>query len=1157
MKKKRMNDHPDIIRLVKKGVLIMKLTLFLIILCVLQSAASVYSQTKYFSMSEKEISIKELMQKIESKSEFRFFYEAQKINVNAKVEVDISNGTIDEILKQVFDNHEIEYKVLENNFIVLKLKNENGNFAIEQQIQQKQRSISGKVTDATGISLPGVTVMIKETTIGTITDSNGIFSIPNVPSNATLVFSFVGMKTQEIVVGNNSTINVELAEETIGIEEVVAIGYGTKLKGELTGAVSKVDNKLFETRPITNTMNALQGGLPGVTVTRGSGQPGNNNYSLQIRGASSISGSKPLILIDGIPGDLDLLNPNDISELTVLKDAAAAIYGARAADGVILVTTKKGKRGTPTITYSGNYGIKKPTFLKTKTNTQQLAEMFDEGMRNVGEPGVSQEVFNKIKANAEPDVESGWLKYLENYPGFYQSHNWNDVVYGNGVQQMHNVSISGGGDNNNYLISTGYQRNGGTFNFGENHSDRYNLRMNYDFKFFDRLNVETRSSFESQQTIEPSALDLVMYILPRIGSYVPLYNTEGQFYKYQGGFRNPAQYLQEAGSNKSDYSILSTNVKFNLSILNDLKLVTQLGARLSYRDNKATHPTFTEYNWDGSIFDKINVPNSADYYDSKNLYKISTAYLDYNKILNNKHHLNLMAGASHETNDSQSKSITGYNFASNELFTLNLADRTKTEYADFTGYASDWALQSYFGRFSYSYDEKYLVDITTRIDGSSKFAPSKRWSALFPSVAFAWNLSKEDFFKSLNTFDNLKLRASWGQSGNQDLAFGNYDYISLISLTGKYPMGFPNVGLPGAVPNIASQERTWETIETKNVGIDFTVLKSRLSGSFDYYVKTNNNMLVNAQLPAVLGGDAPTQNIGKLKTNGWDLLLGWNDKKGDFKYSISVIVSDSKNKLVELKGNDAYSEGLVYARQGYSLNSYFGYEFDGIIQNEGQLAAYKQLENVPTKLGLGDVMFKDLDGDGKITAYGDPAKGTKGDMKYLGNLLPRYTYSSNISLSYKRFDLNILLQGVGKRQGMVEGTSSSRPFFDIWDQPMKYFYGKTWSPDNLNSKYPRIIPGSLGWDELRDWDWSTSSMRMNNYAYLKLKTLTLAYNIPKILCSKLKMESIRVYFSGEDLLTLSKGTWGGMINPEEIWQRTDDQTYPFSSTVSMGIDIKF
>lgn len=1024
------------------------------------------------------------------------------------------------------------------------------NFLVAQQ-----NTVTGTVKDENSLPLEGVSITVKgKPTTGAITDARGNFSL-DASANDILVFEFVGYAKQEIKVSGSTTLDITLQLQDTKLDEVVVIGYGTKLKGELTGAVSKVDNKAFETRPLTNTMNALQGALPGVTITRGSGRPGFENYSAQIRGASSVGGSRVLVLIDGIPGDLNLINPNDIAEVTVLKDAAASIYGARAADGVIIVTTKGGKKGKPTILYAGNYGIKKPQYLKRRTNTLQLAEMYDEGMRNVNQPGVTEEVFEKIRNNAEPDP-TGWLKYLENFPGFYQSHDWIDAVFGTGVQQMHNISISGGGDYNSYLFSAGYQRNEGVFKHGTNYSERYNLRMNYDFKISDRLNFETRTNFENQPTVSPTALGSILYFVNQMGSYVPIYNPHGQLYKYQGGFRNPIQYLKEAGTNRDDAYRLSTNLKGNLKILNDLLLVGQVGVIVDFIERKETRPTFAQHNWDGSNFDIVNVPNSALFTNARNVYRNYTGYLDYNKTIAGRHRINAMAGASREGKDYQNQSITGYNFASNEIFTLNLADRTKTQYANFSGGASDWALQSYFGRLSYSFDKKYLVDFTTRMDGSSKFAQNKRWSALFPSVAVAWNLSEEDFMRSLHVFDNLKLRASWGQSGNQELSFGNYDYISLISISGNYPMGIPNVGLPGAVSSIASQSRTWETIEARNLGVDFAVLGGRLSGTFDYYIKSNKNMLVNDQLPATLGGAAPTQNIGRLETKGWDFSLGWNDQIGNFKYSISGMLSDAKNKLLELKGNDAYGEGLIYARKGYSLNSYFGYQFDGIIQNAEQLAAYKQLGNVPGNVGIGDVMYRDVDGDGKITAFGDASKGTQGDMVYLGNLLPRYMYSSNISLSYKGFDLGIFLQGIGKRQGIRTGEFAF-PFTSVWMQPLEYFYGKNWTPDNPGARYPRIIPGAVGFDEIRNWNWRYSSMRMNNLAYLRLKVMTLSYNLPQTLVQRAKMQNVRVYVSGQDLFTFSKNTWNRSFDPEETWERSDEQTYPFTSVISFGLDIKF
>jgi TonB-linked SusC/RagA family outer membrane protein len=534
-----------------------------------------------------------------------------------------------------------------------------------------------------------------------------------------------------------------------------------------------------------------------------------------------------------------------------------------------------------------------------------------------------------------------------------------------------------------------------------------------------------------------------------------------------------------------------------------------------------------------------------------------TAYLDYNKLFG-KHQLNLMAGASHEENDVQFQSTTGYNFTSNDLFTLNMADKTKVEYMNFTGNASDWSLRSYFGRAGYSFDKKYYLDFTARLDGSSKFAPGKRWSAVFPSVSASWNLSEESFVKSLNFFDNLKLRLSWGQAGNQELSFGNYDYISLISITGTYPMGSPNVGLTGAVPSIASELRTWETIESQNIGLDVAVLDARLSGSFDYYNKFNNKMLINDQLPAVLGGSAPTQNIGRLKTHGWDLTLGWRDRIGDFRYGVSAILSDSQNELIELKGNDSYGEGLIKAREGYALNSYFGYQFDGIIQTQAQLDEYKKLGGlVPTQqISLGDVMFRDLDGDGQITAFGDGTTEHPGDMTYLGNLNPRYTYSGNIDLAYKNVDFSLFLQGVGKREGIRYG-DFAQPYFYIWHQPLAYFHGRNWTPENPGAEYPRLTPGGVGYDNIRNWNWHTSSMRINDLSYLRVKMISVGYNVPQSFCRRIKMQGARINLTAQDLFTFSKSSWSNNFDPEETFERDDEQTYPFSRAISVGLDIKF
>ncbi len=1024
-------------------------------------------------------------------------------------------------------------------------------------VKMDQVVIRGKVSDNNGAPLPGVSIQLKGTDTGTITDTKGNYSITTaIGKEGTLIFKLLGFITKEEPIDGRTIINISLTEDISKLNQVVVVGYGTKQKASVTGAISQIDNKAFESRPLVNTASALQGAISGLTVVRSSGQPGRQGYDLQIRGFSSVNGNKPLVLIDGVAGDLSTLDPNDIATVTVLKDAAASIYGARAADGVILITTKKGRKGSPSVNYTANFGVKTPAFLKNVTTTLQLAEMSNEALTNVGLPGVPDSIFTNIRQHAAPNPTSGWVTYLQNYPGFYTDNNWNKILYGNALQQTHNLNVTGGSETSSYLFSVGYINDNGVFKYGKNNSDRYNLRMNYDFKLLKKINIYTSNSYNTEIINEPSSWQDVMSNTPRMFNFVPLHNPLGQYYTYQG-FVNPAQELEEGGTRLSNLSTFSFNIKADAEILKGLKITGQVGINNSNNNDNANYKTFNEYDYIGGLQGLRNPLNSAYYINSRTLYKSYTGFIEYSRQVATDHNFSLMAGASYEKNTGLGTTVNGSNFAGNELFTLNLADQTQAAYTQLNGYNTDWALASYFSRFSYAFRNKFFLDATLRLDGSSKFSPQERWSALFPAVSAAYNFTEEKFMKSLHFINNLKLRASWGKAGNQDInAFGNYGYIPLVSISGSYPLGSPNAGLPGATSSIASSTRTWETIETANLGLDWGFLENRLTGSLDIYDKQNRNMLVNAQVPVTLGGTPPSQNLGHLVTKGFDLSLGWRDQIGAFKYSITLMLSDSKNKLAELQGNDILTPGLNYAHQGYSIDSYFGYAYNGIIQNEQQLTGYKKLGGIPNNIGVGDVMFKDVDGDGEITAYGDPAKGSKGDLIYLGSLLPRYTYSSNINLSYGNFDLSVLLQGVGKEINIRDG-SFAVPMSAIYFQPLQYYYGKEWTPKNAGAKYPRLIAGAVGFDNLLDYNWQYSSMRVNNLAYLRFKVITIGYNLPFSICERLKLTSARLYISGEDLFTISKGTWDGSFDPEEGYQRSDEQTYLFTNVKSIGLDIKF
>jgi TonB-linked SusC/RagA family outer membrane protein len=1028
-------------------------------------------------------------------------------------------------------------------------------------LNQTLKTIRGKVTDSSGNVLPGVTVVVKGTTSGTITDANGNYLVNDVTEKTILVFSFIGMRTQEVIIGDQLTIDVQMAGENVDIEEVVAIGYGTKAKGAITGSISTTSGDVLESRPVTNTLNAIQGVIPGVTVTRSSGRPGQENYQLQIRGFSSKNGNQPLILIDGIPGDLATLNPSDIENITVLKDAAASIYGARSADGVLLVTTKSGVKGKTLITYSANTAVKTPSYTKNMATPYQLAKMFDEGRVNDGDPvKYTEDDFQKM-LNNDPGVGPGRMLYLENYPNFYRNTDWEKVVFKNSVLQSHNIAVNGGNDQIRFMVSGGYLSNNGVFAFGENNSKRYNFRTNLTVKLRENINLDTRIAYEHEDFVEPAETEVALGAVLQSWSYLPLRNPDGNFYEYQG-YANPAQWLDESGKINSARRKLRANTKLDWELVNGLTLTGQAGVNVGNNNSEGFWKTFQTYDWENRVNSIRRSPNFASYVDVRDWYKNLNVYLNYLKIFG-QHTINVMIGASHEEYDFTQKVMEGREFTSNEVYPLNLANPSRL-FATSRGYnwrLEDWALDSYFSRLSYSLSSKYYLDFTIRKDGSSKFSPDLRWSKAFPSISMAWKLSEEGIIKSLSIFDLLKLRASWGETGNQDInSLGMYDYIQLINISGRYPMGTNNTGVAGAVmKGMASPDRTWETIRNMNMGIDFSFLDSRLNGSFDLYQKKNLNMLVDVVFPATLGASAPSTNSGELTTNGWDFTINWSDKKGSFIYRVGAIVNFNENILTDLKGADQFNLGLTPFREGYPINSYFGYITEGIIKNQQDLDSYSKYAGkgiVPATqpngkkgLGIGDIMYKDVDGDGAITPYGDRTKGFFGDAVYLGSANPKYTYGITADAKYKNFDFSMLWQGTGKKLVLRTG-EFAMPYYYPWFQPFEYFYGKTWATDRTDAKYPRISHS----DNVKYYNYAVSDNMIENTAYLRLKNLQFGYTLPESISQKISLNLVRIYFSGQDILEFTSGDWDGNYDPEE---GQSFNSYPFFRAYSFGIDIKF
>lgn len=1016
-------------------------------------------------------------------------------------------------------------------------------------VDQQQKAISGKVIDASGNGLPGVSVVVKGTTMGTVTDADGKYSLANVPDNGVLQFSFIGMKSIEMPLEGKSTLDITMVEESIGIDEVVAVGYGTQRRASLTGSVASVDSRVLESKPVTNTIAAIQGILPGLTVQRSSGQPGSEGFDLNVRGASSTNGgNSPLVLIDGVNGDLTLLNPADIESISILKDASASIYGARAANGVFIVTTKKGKKGVARLSYSNNFAITHLAGMMDTPNNYQMALMDNEAnIHNGATPMYTPDLLEKVRIGDPNPIphpvygSSGWMLFFTNT-------DWRKAVFEDGFQQKHTVNISGGGENSSYYISGTFSDQKGVIKYGDDANKQYNLRINYDIDFAKWLRLESKVSLENQNRTDIGGVGSSWLITETIFGMPnhPVYTRSGEKYFAQGGWGNAVAQAKEGATATYLTRNVNTNFKLILDLLKGLTLNLQSGINMSAVNNKDIGNSFPLYTWDESSIAYYSIANPdqtwANQYNSTNIYRNFTGYFQYRKLLAETHNIEIMGGVSHEENDFDDFSAQRTNFITNDIWALRLGS---TDNMTNNGGGTQWAIGSLFSRINYAFKNKYLLEANFRYDGSSKFDRNTRWG-FFPGVSVGWRLSEEDFIKNRGVFDNLKLRASYGETGNQE-GINLYDYYQLISI-GRgypYPFGAGRQDQSAFLSGMVSLDRTWETIAISNIGLDASVLSSKLDFTFDAFIKRNKDMLIPVTYPSLLGAIPPATNAGELETKGFETSLRWSDNLGELKYSARVILSDANNKLVDYGGQDTYVLGLNSHREGYPINTYFAYEFDGLIRTQAELDAYKALGGVPSDIGIGDARFKDLNGDGKISTYGDtPA--TDGDVKNVGSTTPRYNYGLNLDLKWRKFDLGIFVQGVGKRTLFRVG-DYSMPWSDWWRQPPLFYFGKTWNEDRQDAYYPRLSHGNI-----RYWNYQPSSLQAINAAYLRLKNLQFGYSLPESLLSKVAITHARIYFSGFDLFEIHnvKGGW----DPESS---ESGFNYPFQRLYSFGLDVNF
>ncbi len=1121
----------------------------------------------FVTIELKESNVKEVFTKIEKLTDFQFAYKKGEINKKQSISVKQQDISLANLLREIARATNLKFKRVNEIIHVT----ENGHLANAVfEIIVKDRVVNGRVTDENGEGLPGVNVLVKNTTIGTITDNKGDYTL-NVPDDAaTLIFSYVGYISEEVEIAGRSVIDLQLAPDLSTLSEIVVVGYGVQNRTTLAGSIATVEAKAFEARPVTNAASALQGTVPGLIVTQSSSQPGNEGFNLQLRGLSSINGgNSPLVLVDGIQSTFSTLNPDDIESISVVKDGAAAIYGNQAANGVILITTKQGKRNSgPLVNYNFTYGRNSPSYTTEKFTTREYMEVVNAGFVNDGDAPLYGDIFFDAIGTDQVlnfnQTSLGGAQREDSWLVFNQSDNqFIDEFFETGIRQNHNLSIAGGGERSTYRLSLGYLNEDGVINTRFDGFERYNIRLNNTFDLGDKLTITTQNVLEIGDRSSSTELNTALGRVPLNWTLAPIRRPDGEFYTFRG-FVNPLDLLAQGGESERKTTRLISNAKIDYEIIDGLNAIANVGINrntIQIRNEVPTIRLINEWTIDDTPGVRIQGntnPNRLIEINETETYANFSGYLTYDKTFEDVHNLTLTAGFSHEQRRDARIRAETRNFPTNDLFALGLGDIDEARVGS-DGFA--WTLRSLFGRINYAYKDKYIAEANFRYDGSSRFTPDERWG-LFTGYLLAWRASEEDFIKNLDIFDNLKLRASYGETGNQQ-GIGHYDYLSLINAGGGRIFGLPSGGMFGtqtenqtyAEAGAVSLDRSWETVATTNFGIDIGVLDTRLNLSFDYFLKRNEDLLVAVDVPSVLGIGAPALNQGEMETKGWEVVVNWKDNIGDFNYYVTGTLFNDKNELISLQGSEGVKQQGVNNRLvGYSVGTYFGWQYDGIIQNQEELDAYTTAvtAGLPGAIGVGDVRYADVDGNGELSALGNPADGDTGDLVELGNIRPQYSFSLDLGGDYKSFDFRILFQGVGKRTLFRGGQFSAPILAGQWFfQGARFFYGKTWTPENTGAQFPELSVNA----EVNNYNYRPSINNKVNAAYVRLKNVQIGYNIPSGVLSKIRISQARVFLSGENLFEIQSELSRKLnFDPEA---GTGSIAYPFVRTYSIGAQVTF
>jgi len=1046
------------------------------------------------------------------------------------------------------------------------------------QEKRQQSTITGKVSDSSATPLPGVTIVVKGTTNGSLTDANGKYSISNLPSNAVLKFSFVGMKSVEENVGNKTKLDVVLQEESVGLEEVVAVGYGTQKKANLTGAVSTVNAKALESRPVTNVAQSLQGMVPGLNIMQSGDLGGSleNRPAINIRGIATIgkgSTGNPLILIDGMEGDINALNPQDVENISVLKDAAASsIYGSRAPFGVILVTTKKGKSGKTQFNYSVNFRSNSPISLPKMVDSYSFALLFNDANKNAGLGDFfSPERVQRIKdyqdgklGNKTVIVNPSNAAYWEDgYYGGNDNVDWYKAIYKSSApSKEHALSLSGGNDKMTYYLSGNYLGQEGLMKFGGDNYDRYSFSAKVNGQLTNWASIGYNIRYTREDYSRPSYMNTGMneYFARQGWPTLPLYDPNGELYSSP----SPALNLRDGGRAHKQNDWIYQQLNVTIEPIKGWKIIADLNYKIN--DYFYHWDMQTTYNHDVAGNPYVSSATSLVHEEAFRANFFSpNVYSEYSKAIGD-HNIKVMAGFQSEENKNRILYSERQGIIVPSLPVTDLTSGTdikgKTVSPLVGGSNYEWATTGYFGRINYDYKGRYLLEMNLRYDGTSRFRSDKRWN-YFPSASLGWNISREEFWKPIEKYVNsLKFRGSYGELGNQNTDNWYPTYVSMPvgTANGSWLLGGTKPNTASA-PGLISSQLSWEKVSNWNAGIDASFLENKLTTNFDYFVRKTSNMVGPApELPAILGTSVPTTNNTDLQTYGFELSVKWQDRlKNGLGYNVNFVLSDARTKILRYPNPtnqiDTYREGQMYGE-------IWGYTTIGIAKTQAEMDSH--LASLPkgaqdaigNNWKAGDIMYKDLNGDGKIDP-GSRTIGNTGDLSVIGNSTPRYLFGLDLGADWKGFDMKIFLQGIMKKDyfqnsyyfwgiGPDWGPWRSTGFVEQKD----YFRDDANHPLglNLDSYYPRPIFSTAK-------NQQTQTRYLQDASYIRLKNIQLGYTIPQTLTTKIGINKLRFYVSGENLLTLTK--LSTIFDPETIDGGFGGNVYPLSKVYSIGLNVNF